>query len=288
MAFHLAHNRYGKHNVRVSKVRRPREAAANEERHEFVEVSVDVELEGEFEASFTDGDNRSVVATDTCKNTVYCVAKDDPLDSIESFGIAIAKHFLAQYDHVSDCFVRLSETVWDRLNDSPHGFTARDRAKPWASVWASREEDAVMVSAGVEHVLIAKTTESGFTDFHQDEFRTLADTADRILATELSAGWAYANPDIDFGAARKSMMDALLKRFLDHYSRSVQETLYFMGQAGLAACPDVTDVTLTMPNKHHILANLEPFDRKNENEVFVVTDEPSGYITGTVSRDDAE
>lgn len=288
MAFHLAHNRYGKHQVRVSKVRRPRKAAANQERHEFVEVSVDVELEGDFEASFTEGDNGSVVATDTCKNTIYCVAKDDPLDCIETFGIAIARHFLDQYDHINDCFVRLSETVWDRLNDSPHGFTARDRAKPWASVWASREMGEVMVSAGVEHVLIAKTTESGFTDFHRDEFRTLADTEDRILATELSAGWAYQGDDLDFPAARQSIMDALLARFLDHYSRSVQETLYFMGQAALGACPNATDVTLTMPNKHHLLANLAPFNRENENEVFVVTDEPSGYITGTVSRDDVE
>lgn len=288
MAHHLAHNRYGKHQVRVSKVRRPRQAPANEEWHELVEVSVDVELEGDFEASFTEGDNRSVVATDTCKNTVYCVAKDDPLDCIESFGIAIANHFLERYEHVSDCFVRLKETVWDRLNDSPHGFTARDRAKPWASVWASREEGAVMVSAGVEHVLIAKTTESGFVDFHRDEFRTLVDRGDRLLATELSAGWAYASADADFPAVRRSMIEALLARFLDHYSRSVQETLYFMGQAALDACPDVTDVTLTMPNKHHLLADLAPFNRENENEVFVVTDEPFGYITGTVSRDDAE
>lgn len=287
MAFELTHNRYGKHQVRVSKVRRARQSPPNEERHEFVEVAVDVELEGDFAAAFTDGDNRSVVATDTCKNTVYCVAKDDPLESIESFGIAIAKHFLAQYDHVSDCVVRLKETVWDRLNDSPHGFVARDRAQPWASVWANREEGALAVSAGVEHVLIAKTTESGFSNFHQDEFRTLADTEDRILATELSAGWVYADAKADFAASRAALMDALMKRFLDHYSVSVQETLYFMGQAALEACPAVTDITLTMPNKHHILANLAPFDRENDNEVFVVTDEPFGYITGTVSRDDS-
>lgn len=285
MAFQLSHNRYGKHQVRVSKVRRPRQAAANTERHEFVEVKVDVELEGDFEAAFAAADNSAVVATDTIKNTVYVVAKEHPIDTIESFGIAIAEHFLERYEQVSDCFVRLTETVWDRLNDSPHGFTARDRATPWASVWASIDTEGPRVSAGVEHVLIAKTTESGFKDFHRDEFRTLADTDDRLLATELSAGWAFVSADADFAATRKAMLDSLLATFLDHYSESVQDTLYRMGQSALGVCPAVTDITLTMPNKHHLLANLAPFDLKNENEVFVVTDEPAGYITGTVSRD---
>ena len=31
--------------------------------------------------------------------------------------------------------------------------------------------------------------------------------------------------------------------------------------------------------------DLTPFGRTNENEVFVATDEPYGYITGTVARD---
>lgn len=285
MAFQLTHNRYGKHRVRVSKVRRPRAAAANTERHEFVEVSVDVELEGDFEAAFVGGDNSPIVATDTIKNTIYVLAKDHPIDTIESFGLAIAKHFLDRYEHATDCIVRLTETVWDRLLESPHGFTARDKATPWASVWMSREEEEPMVSSGVEHLMIAKTSESGFAGFHEDEFRTLADTDDRILATELSVGWAYSTAEADFTFTRKEIIDVMLRRFLDHYSRSVQETLYYMGNAALEACESVTDITLTMPNKHHLLANLTPFDRPNENEIFVVTDEPAGYITGTVSRE---
>jgi urate oxidase len=44
-------------------------------------------------------------------------------------------------------------------------------------------------------------------------------------------------------------------------------------------------ITLKMPNKHHIPANLEPFGMDNKNEIFIATDEPYGYITGTVTRD---
>ncbi|TWT47492.1 factor-independent urate hydroxylase [Botrimarina hoheduenensis] len=283
MSGRLTANRYGKHQVRVSKIRRPRRAPANQERHEFVEYAVDVELEGAFDVAFTAGDNRPVIATDTCKNTIYVLAKDHPLDTPESFGVAIVEHFMGRYEHVSRCVARLTETVWDRLNDSPHGFVARDRATPTARVELARGGQPV-VNSGVEKVLIAKTTESGFVDFHRDDLRTLPDTDDRILATQLSATWTYAGEVADFAAAREAIVNALLGRFLDHYSRSVQETLYLMGQAALEACADMQEITLTMPNKHHLLANLAPFQRENANEVFVVTDEPFGYITGTVAR----
>jgi len=283
MAGQLTHHSYGKHRVRVSKVRRPRQAAAHTEQHELVEVAVDVQLEGAFEAAFTAGDNRSVIATDTCKNTVYVLAKHHPLDTIESFGLTIAQHFLKQYTHVDRCRVSLSECVWTRLLGSPHAFAARDRVVPTAEVSLARAQSPV-VSAGIKHLLLAKTTASGFSDFHRDEFRTLADTEDRTFATEVTATWRYAATETDFGAGRQSVVDALLERFIDHYSHSVQETLYFMGQAAIDACSAVNQITLTMPNKHHLLANLAPFQLENENEVFVVTDEPFGYITGTVER----
>lgn len=283
MPSRLAHNLYGKHRVRVSKVRRPRRGPANTETHEFVEASVDVVLEGAFDAAFTDGDNRDVVATDTCKNTVYVLAKDNALASIESFGLAIVRHFIATYPHVRRCTATLREQVWERLLGSPHAFIARDRMTPTAEVVLERGAEP-LVTAGIEKLMVAKTTESGFSDFHRDEYRTLPDTDDRILATEMTASWRYAPGEHDFAACRQRVLGALLARFIDHYSRSVQETLYFMGQAALEASPPVGRITLTMPNKHHILANLAPFDRENQNEVFVVTDEPFGYISGTIER----
>lgn len=283
MPAQLTQNRYGKHRVRVSKVRRPRVDAPNKERHEFVEVAVDVELAGDFEATYTAGDNRLVIATDTCKNTVYAVAKTDPLDTIESFGLAIAEHFLSSYDHVSRCQVTLTETVWDRISESLHGFVARDRSQPTATVTHERGS-AAQVQSGVSGLVIAKTTESGFADFHRDEYRTLADTDDRIMATELTAEWLYSGA-ADYAESRSKIGEALFTAFLDHYSRSVQETLYRMGQAALDACTAVSEVSLTMPNKHHILAKILPEGTPNENEVFVVTDEPFGFIQGTVKRD---
>jgi urate oxidase len=168
--------------------------------------------------------------------------------------------------------------------ESGHCFIADQRATPTAKVSLAKKTPPI-VAAGVENLLIAKTTENGFSDFDPSEFRTLADTDDRILATELSGSWTYESDTIDFVACRESILDALLANFIDHYSRSVQETLHRMGQAALAGCSEVTEIALTMPNKHHILADLSAFERENENEVFVVTDEPFGYISATLARE---
>ncbi len=281
MTVRLSHNAYGKHNVRVSKIKRD---AADPSRHEFIEATVNITLQGDLEDAYTRGDNRNVVATDTCKNTVYVVAKDDPFETIEAFGLTLAKHFLAQYSHMTHVLVELRQHLWHRLGDCGHGFTGSDNETPTARIELTRG-GAPSLSSGIDQLMIAKTTATGFKDFHRDEYRTLPDTDDRILATVVTALWHYSQHEIDHAGVRARVRQAMLDKFLDHYSRSVQETLMLMGQAVIDACGEVSSIELTMPNKHHIPFNLDPFGRTNQNDVFVVTDEPYGYITATVTRE---
>ena len=283
MTVRLSHNAYGKHNVRVSKIKRD---ASDPSHHEFIEATVSVTLQGDLEDAYTRGDNRNVVATDTCKNTIYVVAKDDPFETIESFGLALAKHFLDQYAHLTAVVVDLRQKVWHRLSDCSHGFIGSDSETPTARIRLTRGR-APSLSSGIADLMIAKTTQTGFKDFHRDEYRTLADTDDRILASVVTTNWTYSQPDIDHAQVRSQARKAMLDKFLDHYSRSVQETLMLMGKAVIDACDVIDSIQLTMPNKHHIPFDLQPFGRTNQNDVFVVTDEPYGYITATVTRDDA-
>tara|TARA_R110002049_G_scaffold2750_8_gene22212 strand:+ start:148444 stop:149289 length:846 start_codon:yes stop_codon:yes gene_type:complete len=281
MNVHLSHNTYGKHHVRISKIKRHSDDAAN---HEFIEATINVMLEGDLAEGYTAGNNANIVATDTCKNTVYVLAKDDPFDSIESFGSNLATHFLTQYAHLNQATIEIHQHVWQRIGDCPHGFVGGTNESPTTTIVAHREQ-SLSVCSGLTDLVVAKTTESGFANFHRDEFRTLPDTDDRIMATSVTAQWNYSSSDIDFNAARDSIRKALLVSFLDHYSHSVQETLMRMGTAAIEACSHVTDITLSLPNKHHILFNLQPFGKENNNDVFVVTDDPFGYIQATVSRD---
>ena len=95
------------------------------------------------------------------------------------------------------------------------------------------------------------------------------------MATSITAAWTYRPETSDF-SARAAIRRALVETFAAHQSRSVQHTLYAMAEAALAACADVTQITLTLPNRHHLLVDLKPFGLDNPNEIFVATDQPSG------------
>ncbi|MFN9913747.1 MAG: hypothetical protein ACK53L_14230, partial [Pirellulaceae bacterium] len=75
MSVQILRQSYGKHRVRVSKIKRPRHHPAKDESHQFMEVSVDIELDGDFHHAYTQQDNRQLIATDTCRNIVYILAK---------------------------------------------------------------------------------------------------------------------------------------------------------------------------------------------------------------------
>jgi urate oxidase len=68
-------------------------------------------------------------------------------------------------------------------------------------------------------------------------------------------------------------------------SYAVQQTMFEMGKAALAAAPQIKEIRLICPNKHRIPVNLQPFGLENKNEIFVWTDEPFGNITATVTRE---
>ena len=87
-----------------------------------------------------------------------------------------------------------------------------------------------------------------------------------------------------FRAARTAVRTALVEMFASHRSESVQHTLFAMGEAALAACPGVTDIQISLPNRHHLLVDLNPFGLDNPNEIFVATDQPFGLIEATIGR----
>ena len=272
-------HRYGKSRVRLVKIRRSTTA------HEIVDVTIDVLLEGDFARVFVDGDNRSCLATDTMKNTIYALARRDPLAQVEAFGMRLADHFAGK-DAVSNVRIAAVEQPWSRLSVAgrphPHAFV-QSGAEQWTAV-VTRDAGGARVTAGIANLVVLKTTDSAFSGFPRDEFTTLPATDDRILATAVTAAWTYRAGTTDF-AARERVRQALVETFAAHMSRSVQHTLYAMGEAALAAVADVTEITLSMPNRHHLLVDLTPFGLDNPNEIFVATTEPYGLIEATIRRD---
>jgi urate oxidase len=276
----LVHHHYGKAKVRVMKVSR------SGAEHSLKELEISVMLHGDFEASYTRADNKLVVPTDTMKNTVYILAKQSLAGENEEFGETLGRHFLQTYGQINEAEIHLSERVWDRMlfagQGHSHSFLQNNPARPFAHVVCTRS--GAQVESGIEDLLLLKTTGSGFAGFVQDKYTTLPETAERILATKLKAAWTYEKKPASYAQTHRRVLDAMLMVFATNYSPSVQVTLFQMGEAGLKAAVELSRITLAMPNKHCLLANLAPFGLENRNELFIPTDEPHGQIEGTVSR----
>ncbi|HUJ73968.1 MAG TPA: hypothetical protein VL359_03880 [bacterium] len=56
----------------------------------------------------------------------------------------------------------------------------------------------------------------------------------------------------------------------------------------MARLPEVSEVSIRMPNRHRLPVNLQPFGLDNPNEIFVATSEPYGLIHGTIAREEGK
>jgi urate oxidase len=277
----LGSNRYGKLRVRLSRVTR------HEDRHDFNEWTVNVLLEGDFETSFTEGDNSNVLPTDTMKNTVYYIARGSKAETIEEFAMELGDYLLANNPQVRGAKVEIQERAWERmvLDGTVEATTFKLSGPEVNTVRAVRDKgNEWSIRSGVDGLTILKTTKSAFTGYIQDKLTTLKPATDRIFGTCMKVKWDYASSKLDFANVRARIIKALLKEFAGHNSLSVQHTLYGMGKAALEAAPEVERIGLTMPNLHHLLADLTPFGLDNPNHIFVPIDEPQGYIEALVER----
>lgn len=283
MTYTLSDLQHGKAECRVVTVDR------SGDQHLLHDLNVTTQLRGDFAAAYTDGDNSHVHATDTQKNTVYALAREHGVDSPEAFLWHLADHWRAQ-PWVSGTWLRAEEFTWEQLPANGHSFVRTGQETRTALV--ETDGDATTVSAGLTDLVVLKSTGSEFHGFPRDRYTTLAETHDRILATSVSATWRYAGGDgdrdtdwdTDWDAAYGAVRAALLDAFASTHSLALQQTIHAMGTAALDAVPEVAEIHIECPNKHHFLVDLEPFGLDNPGEVFFAADRPYGLISATIGR----
>jgi urate oxidase len=274
----LTHNQYGKAENRVVRITR------DTPRHEIEDLNVTSQLRGDFAAAHLEGDNSHVVATDTQKNTIFAFARDG-VGSPEAFLLRLADHFTGDFDWVTGGRWAAEQYTWARINDHDHSFY-RTNAETRTAV-VVRDGDTDTVIAGFHGLTVLKSTESGFEGYPKDRYTTLKETNDRILATDIATRWRYNTADVDYNAAYADIKAIILDSFTQGYSAALQQTLYQMAEAVLAAHPEVDEIKFSCPNKHHFVVDLSPFGLENPNEVFYAADRPYGLIEATVQRADA-
>ena len=279
----LGANRYGKAEVRVVHVGRGAGPGGTDLIRDW---NVSSSLSGDLAATHLTGDNSNVLATDTQKNTVYAMAKKLGGIEPEAFALELAAHYTGSQEAISRARIAIHEYPWIPVSGTGHSFVRSGQYTRTVTVIDDAELGRSVVG-GVGDLIVLNTTGSQFWGFPRDEYTTLEDAYDRMLATVVSAQWRFRQPDADWGAVFPAALDALIGAFAQTESHSLQQTLFAMGSAILGAVPQVCEVRLALPNKHHFVVDLSPFGMANENEVYYAADRPYGLIEGTVLADDA-
>ncbi|MBF4161231.1 urate oxidase [Nocardioides sp. CBS4Y-1] len=282
----LGANQYGKAEVRL--VRVTRDTAV----HEIEDLNVTSQLRGDFTTAYTEGDNASVVATDTQKNTVYGFAKEHGVGSPEAFLTTLGRHFVDEFAWVSGGRWAAEQYAWERIavDGQPHDHAFVRSGREVRTAVVQIHGDTTHVLAGLQDCTVLKSTGSEFHGFPRDRFTTLVETDDRILATSITAWWRYRPGATDGGGTDwndlyAGIRDTILATFARVHSLALQQTMFEAGRAVLEAFPAVAEMKMSCPNKHHFLVDLEPFGLENPGEVFYAADRPYGLIEATIERE---
>jgi urate oxidase len=283
MAITFGDNQYGKAEVRLVHITR------DGDRHQIKDLNVSSALRGDFADAHLTGDNAKVVATDTQKNTVYAFAQQYGVGEIEEFGLRLGRHFVDDFEWVTGAKITIEEYGWDRISvdGGEHGHAFSRTGGGTRTTVVTIDGDQAWVVSGLTDLVVLKSTGSEFWGFPRDRYTSLAETNDRILATAVTARWRYASTDVDWAKSYADVRRILIESFAVKHSLALQQTLYYMGEQVLEAHPEVAEIRMSMPNKHHFLVDLSPFGLPNDNQVYYAADRPYGLIEGTVTRDDA-
>lgn len=298
----VATARYGKDNVRVLKVWRDPQDPNHQK---VIEMTVCVLLEGEIEESYTQADNSSIVPTDTVKNTIYILAKQNEVWPIELFGATLVNHFITRYPHIHAAYAHIIQHRWTRYNvqgkPHPHSFLKDGEETRIVDVSKSDDGSPFKITSGIKHLTVLKSTGSMFYGYNKCEYTILPETKDRILSTDVDASWTWQPSKVStvgqvkqlayngvFDNAWEGARNITLETFALENSASVQASMYNMSQAILREFNQIDTVSYALPNKHYFEINLswhKGLKNTGKNaEVYAPQSNPNGLIKCTVSR----
>lgn len=252
----------------------------------------------EFLASYTEGDNTKVVATDTMKNFVHEMALEYGGATLEGFLAFLGRRFLETYEHVSALRLRAKERPFVPAA-APGGrsdvlFRRSGDDAATAEVALTRERGPVEVTAarsGRVGLRLIKVTGSSFARFLRDSHTTLPETVDRPLFIHLDVHWRYRELREGLGEVPEryvepgAVRDLVEVVFHEFNSRSIQHLVHEMGRRVLERFDQIAEVELDAENRLWETARESASDPK----VKVYTDPRPTYgrIGLVLRREDA-
>ena len=265
-------------------------------------VEVDVQVLGHnFVPAYTEGDNRSVVATDSMKNFVLRKALEFGGRTLEGYLNFLGRAFLTTYPEMESLRLTGEEVPFEAAQvpsngdfaPSPVLFHRSHNDASAAELTFEREGEGVTVtdhSCGRVGLELVKTTGSSFTSFVRDEHTTLPEAVDRPLFIHLDVFWRYADVGDALGedasryVAGEQVRDLVTTTFHDFNSRSIQHLVFEMGTRLLTRFPQLAEVSFEAQNRLWDPA----YTSEEDATVAVRTDPrpPYGHIGLTMTQDD--
>ena len=223
------------------------------DKHYVKQFLVETNLFGPVDECFLEGDNSGIVATDTQKNTVFCMLKKLTFErnAAEQFAMLISRHFVTTYPKfIHSCKVIIHEETWERVDTGlsemntrrvghQHGFMKVGPHQYYAEAMARRDFGSGKVKVqylhgGVRSLTVLKTTKSGFANFVRDQYTALPECDERLLATSIDATWKYDRATIETTQDYDAMKNHIKRLMIDgfagpadtgKFSASLQETV---------------------------------------------------------------
>ncbi len=241
-------------------------------------ATVRVDVFGDaFAASYTEGNNSMVVATDTMKNVIHSAALDYEGDSPEGLAEYLGNVFLGRYESMDTLYLRVRELPFIQHSDVLFQRVERDFGVAEVSLGRSGVTEH---RSGREGLHLIKITGSSFASFARDEHTTLPEVGDRPLFVYLDAYWRHR--DFERRVSSATVRDSLLKTFDDFVSLSIQQLVHEMGQRLLGQFEQIDEVSFEAQNRLWDTAQVSEHDER----IRVYTDPrpPIGRIGLTLTR----
>jgi urate oxidase len=279
---HIGGSAHGESRVRMLRLVR------RGDRHDPRDLTVSLRFEGDFSGAFREGRPAGVIPGEALKNLVHTSARQHATGEIEAFGLELCRQLLETHPQITKVRAEVSEQPWLRMEvggkAQGQAFLLGGPEQRGAAITSNGTQVAVVSS--IDNLTVMRT--SGFI---RSRPRPAVEAAgDEGLAPlvvgALTIRWTYSTPDVTFGAYRQGVRGVVVETMALHASRSVQFTLYAIGDVLLASYPEISVVSLAMHERPYRPVDLFHANVENPDELFVAVEEPVGVVEVTLERED--
>jgi urate oxidase len=279
---HIGGSAHGESRVRMLRLVR------RGDRHDPRDLTVSLRFEGDFSGAFREGRPAGVIPGEALKNLVHTSARQHATGEIEAFGLELCRQLLETHPQITKVRAEVSEQPWLRMEvggkAQGQAFLLGGPEQRGAAITSNGTQVAVVSS--IDNLTVMRT--SGFI---RSRPRPAVEAAgDEGLAPlvvgALTIRWTYSTPDVTFGAYRQGVRGVVVETMALHASRSVQYTLYAIGDVLLASYPEISVVSLAMHERPYRPVDLFHANVENPDELFVAVEESVGVVEVTLERED--